>query len=144
MTLASNRRKSQRGSHLVESSLVVMVFFVTIIGILDFGQVLFVHQSLVERARRGARYGTVNDFDADKIRNMVLFNQPQRPEGAITGILGLTDANVLVSRTDAETSADRVSVTIANYKFHFVSPWIHGTTTGLPIKATLPYEYAAQ
>jgi Flp pilus assembly protein TadG len=140
----SSRRKAQRGSHLVESSLIMMVFFATVIGVLDFGQVLFVHQSMVERARSGARYGSVNTYDADKIRNMVLFNQPQRPSGVNIGMFGLTDANVLVSRQDAETSEDRVNVTITNYQFQFVSPWIAGTVTGLPVKATLPYEYGNQ
>jgi hypothetical protein len=144
MKPVSASRKRQRGSHLVESSLIMMVFFATVIGALDFGQVLFVHQSLVERARSGARFGTVNEYDPVKIRNMVLFNQPERPDGANTGMFGLTDANVLVSRMDANTSEDRVNVTISNYNFQFMSPWIAGTVTGLPVKATFPYEFANQ
>ena len=39
----------RRGSTLVESSVVLMLFLVILIGVLDAGQILFFHQFLTER-----------------------------------------------------------------------------------------------
>ena len=54
------RKTSERGQSFVETGLVLLIFLMLLIGIIDFGQVLYFHQSLVERARAAARYGAIN------------------------------------------------------------------------------------
>ena len=50
----------RRGSAMLESCFCFLVFFSLILGAFDFGQFLFIHQALVERARWALRYGVAN------------------------------------------------------------------------------------
>jgi Flp pilus assembly protein TadG len=135
------RRKDRSGQSAIEAALVMVVFLVTVIGILDIGQVLFIHQGLVERARNGARYGIVNSYDETQIRNVVLYNQPTAPDNGSSGFLGLTASMVSVQRGGTPgASDDRVTVTISNYPYQFFTPLLAGSFTARPIIASLPME----
>src|SRR5260370_22544600 len=87
------RRKKQKGQALIESCLVMIPLLLMIVGIVDFGQFLFFHEAMTDRARAGARYAAVSPYDATAITNMVLYNSPAVPTGA-TAFYGLTAANV--------------------------------------------------
>lgn len=120
-----------RGQSLVESTLVLIVFFAMLVGVIDCGQVMFAHQALVERVREAVRWGSVHSYDGtgDQVANFVLYHQPGDPRTAMAPFLGMTRANVEV-RWDAP--ADRpddatLSVAIVNYESHFFSPWIAKT-----------------
>ncbi len=137
------KRKRCRGQSLLESVLVTLVFLTLLIGILDVGQVLFVHQTLVERTRAALRWGAVRPFDADAIRNMVLYSQPTVPgneDPPPAGLFGLTADNVTVERRDAGTNADRIVITLTRYPFRFFTPFIAGRYEGKPIIGSIPYE----
>jgi Flp pilus assembly protein TadG len=128
-----NRRR-ERGQTLVESALIVLVFLAGLIGTLDFGQLLFTHQMMVERVRAGVRWGAVNPFDGtgDQIANMVRYNSSTVPDGA-TPFLGMSRNNVSVVHTNATVSNpndERITVSIVNYNFTFLSPWIAHTYSG--------------
>src|SRR5580704_17301574 len=104
---------------MVEATLVLLVFFALLLGVIDCGQVLFAHQSLVERVRAAVRWGVVHPWDkADPIVNLVLYNQPDAPGGDTPTFLGMQRENVVVrhiasspDRPDDET----LSVTIVNF-----------------------------
>jgi Flp pilus assembly protein TadG len=132
-------RRNQRGSAMVESSLIMMVLFAIVIGIFDVAQVMYVHQGITERVRAALRYGTVNSYNESAIRNVVLYGQTAAPTGAQPSF-GLTAGNVSVSRLGNNTSADRIVITVTNYSYEFLSPWIAGARTGTPITNSLPYE----
>jgi|SRR5687767_1213291 len=134
------RTRRKRGGTVVESTLILFVFLVMIIGILDFGHFLFLHQALVERVRAGVRYGVVNAYDATKVKNMVVYGQPTPSDGQ-TGFLGLTAQMVTVQREDATNDNDRVIVTVSGYPIKYFSPLMAKVANNLPISATLPYEY---
>ena len=68
------RKHSERGQSLVETGLVLVMFLLLLIGIIDFGQILYFHQSLVERARAAARYGALNPTDTTGIKNVAVYN----------------------------------------------------------------------
>ena len=133
-------RRNQRGQGAVEAALVTLVFLAILIGIFDLGQVLFIHQTFVARARSAARYGVVNTSDVDAIRNMVLYGQPAAPTGTAPGIFGLKASMVSVSLDDVGKNEERIVVTIANYPYRLFSPWIGGVITGRPIVASFPAE----
>jgi len=134
------KSRRRRGSALVEGALVALVFLVTLIGIFDLGQVLFVHQTFVERVRSAARYAVVNTFNETAFKNMVLYNQTTVPEGRTSGIFGLTQAQVSVTQYDVNTNDHRIVVAINNYPYRLFSPLIAGYFTGRGIIISLPSE----
>jgi hypothetical protein len=114
----------------VEGTLVFLVFCSLLLGVIDCGQVVFAHQSLVERVRAAVRWGTVHPWQGpDPVTNLILYNQTEEPHAAMEGFLGLKPANVAVSyrpptpdRPDDET----LSVSIVNFESHLFSPWMAG------------------
>ena len=132
-------RQASRGSSMVEAALVSLTFALVLIGILDCGQFLFIHQALVERARNAARWGAVNNpTDTASIQNMVLYNQASVPPPPASGYFGLTTAMVQVSTADPSTDNYRLVVQITNYPYRVFSPLIAGTYTGPNITISVP------
>ena len=123
-------KRNQRGQSMVEATLVLLIFFTLLLGVIDCGQVLFAHQSLVERVRAAVRWGVVHPWEnADPIVNLVLYNQTETPRrGDTPAFLGMQRENVVVrhaapsERPDDET----LSVTIVNFRPQFFSPWLAG------------------
>ncbi len=117
---------------MVEATFVLLVFFMLLLGVIDCGQVLFAHQSLVERVRVAVRWGVVHPWlqetSADSIVNLVLYNQTDAPRGDAPAFLGMQRENVVVrhiapaERPDDET----LSVTIVKFRPQFFSPWFAG------------------
>lgn len=143
MTRMKNRR--ERGQALIESALTTFVFLVLLIGVIDVGQVLYVHQSIVERVRSAVRYGAVRPFDAEAIKNMVLYDQSTVPDTGDDdvvpeGFLRMNSEMVSVVRQDATFKEDRIVVTVDGYPFTFFIPFIAGVYQGKPISASMPYE----
>lgn len=126
-----SKRPGVRGSAMVETSLVLIVFLMMLIGIADIGQMLFLHVSLVERVREGLRYGVIT-YDTTAIQNIVLYGTASPPDGA-TPSFNLTASMVNVSRMDAKTPEDRIVITLSNYPIQWFSPYIATKTTGKPI-----------
>src|SRR5215510_9344766 len=138
-TISRPRQKNSRGAVLIETGLILVVFLFMLMGAFDFAQYLFIHQALVDRARTAARWGAVNDpTNTSAIQNMVLYNQTTVPDGASSGIFGLTSSNVTVSTPGAVTDDYRLVVTITNYSYVMISPIIGGTHTGADIRISIP------
>ena len=134
---------------MVEATLVLLVFFAMLLGVIDCGQVVIAHQALVERVRAAVRWGVVHPFDGtgDQVVNLVLYNHLDQPRTAEAGFLGLSRANVRVryqpptaQRPDDET----LTVSVVNYESHFFSPWIGKTIISpRPVLMTSPMAYRA-
>jgi len=131
-----SRRRKSGGSVIVETALIFLVFACILLGAFDFGQFLFVHQALVERARYAARWGAITDpTDATSITNMVLYNSPT---GSGTGYFNLTVGNVLVTNPGVGTDNYVLNVQLSGYQYTRVSPYIAGTYTGPRINVSVP------
>jgi Flp pilus assembly protein TadG len=129
---AGLKRRGEHGQAFVECALILLVFLASLIGALDFGQLLFTHQLMVERVRAGVRWGIVNAWDGtgDQIANVVLYNSPTAGSSAT---LGMTRSNVSVVHTAgtvADPNDERITVSIVGYQFNFFSPWIAHNYTG--------------
>jgi Flp pilus assembly protein TadG len=136
--VSARRRKSSRGNTVLETALVGLVFFSLLIGAFDFGQFLFVHQALVERARLAARWGAINDpTNHTATSNMVLYNQSTQPAGG-AGYFNLTAGNVAVTDPDVNTNNYRLNVVISGYTYNMFSPYFAGTYTGPRIMVSVP------
>ena len=139
---------SRRGQSLLENALVLIVLATFLIGILDFGQYLYFHQSLAERARAAARYGAVNPTDKTGIQNVAVYNDPKgAANGAAPLLPNLTTAMIAVclpgeaSCADPATGPDsRVTVTISGYRMATFNLVIPRSFTNKPITASLPSE----
>ena len=139
-------RHNQRGQMFVESGLIMMIFLPVLIGIMDFGQFLYLHLSLTERTRAAAHYGAITTYtDGSDIANVAIYNDPAGAANGATPLLPnlqSTDANkdgyVSVSLTSPGTDDARIRVTITNYPYSFLlmpSDLNHRTITD-----TEPYE----
>jgi Flp pilus assembly protein TadG len=121
---------------MLELSFIFLVFFSLLMGSFDFGQFLFLHQALVERARYAARWGmATTGATTSEIQNMVLYGQPT---AGSNGYFGLTISMVTVTESNPNTYNWRISVLISNYPYHMFSPYIAGTYTGPNINVTIP------
>ena len=135
------RQNRRRGSALLESSLVLLVFLATLLGTIDFGQILFFHLMLADRVRAGARFAIVSSYDPVQIANVVVYNSATAPSiSNTTGLFGLTPSMVQITRYDAGTNTDRVQVAIANFPIAFYSPWISGSLSPRTFRAVMPIE----
>jgi hypothetical protein len=105
-----------------------MIVAVTmLIAIADMAQYLFLRASVIERMRAALRYGVVT-YSTTTIRNIVLYGKAT-PAAGETPSLNLTYAMVDVSRADANTTEDRVIVTVTGYPIDFYTPFIAGRRT---------------
>ncbi|HVC96514.1 MAG TPA: TadE family protein [Pirellulales bacterium] len=78
--------RKRRGATLVETALVLPMFFLFLLGIFEYGQYEMVRQVVENAARAGARYAVVNSADAStsqvqqvvsqQLNNMPMFNSP--------------------------------------------------------------------
>jgi TadE-like protein len=142
-------KSRERGQSLVESTLVLLVFFALLFAVIDCGQVLVAHQSLVERVRSAVRWGVVRPWDGtgEQIANLILYNQVDERRSATEGYLGLTRENVQVRyrpALPARPDDEILSVAILNYHYRFLSPWITQTFVNpRPVIITAPMAYQA-
>jgi hypothetical protein len=124
---------------MVEGALVLLTVLFTLLGIVDTGQVLVLHQGLVERVRAGARYGAVNTYDPERIRNVVLYNTASPEEGS-RPLLGLTAEMVRVDLRDEGTAEARIEIQVVDYPFRFLTPLIQGVYKTNRIRVSIPAE----
>lgn len=119
--------RRRNGQSLVESTIVLMLFLAMVLGVIDVSQVLFAHQSLMNRVSTALRYGTLHPgLGAEAVRNYVLYGQPAEPSAATAGYLGLKPENVVVQFPAPEADPDDalLTVSIVNFESHLYSPWI--------------------
>jgi Flp pilus assembly protein TadG len=133
------RNKRQRGQAVLETALCFLIFAVLVLGVFDFGQFLFVHEALVERARYSVRWGAINGAtDHTSIQNMVLYSQSATPTDGRGGYFGLTSSNVSVNDVGSGTDNYYLTVKISGYNFTSLSPYLPGSMTGPAITVSVP------
>jgi Flp pilus assembly protein TadG len=136
----ARKNSRERGASLLESALVLLTFLMMVIGVMDFGQVLYLHQSLVERARSAARYGAINPTNSAGIQNMAVYNSPTVASGQTAMLAGLTTAMVDVQNPDINTPNARVVVTISGYPMQFFTPGLARAFTGRSVMVAMTAE----
>ena len=128
---------------MLESTLVYTAFLMLLIGMIDLGHVLFLHQSITERVRDAVRYGASREATADvetAMKNIVLYHTPT-PAREATPSFGLTADKVHVARAaGVAQNPNTITVSVADLSFRFLTPFAHGTRTSRTISATLPME----
>ena len=115
------RRPRSRGQSLVETTLILAAFMALLLGMADVGQMLFMRQTLVERAHSAVRWGAVNPYDPSAIRNLVLFGTTA-PAADATAFAGLTPAAIDVGNPGCPGADCRVRVAIPTHGIRLTEP----------------------
>lgn len=126
-----NKRNAQDGASLVEFSIAGTVFFLALFGVLEVGRLLWVHNSLTEAARRGARYAVLHAKDDTTVAHYVVYGVSSGGTQPI--VSGLKEDMVGVTySSDFGLKRGFATVAITGYTFTFSIPMI-GSTVTMPI-----------
>ena len=122
---------AQSGAAMVEFAIVAVVFFSLLLGIMDFGRMLFTWNAAAEATRWGARIAVVCDkLDPDQVRDRMKRILPQ-----------LTDANIVINYYDppgsinnacTKSTCKAVEVSLTGFAFDPISPCMPFGLTTLP------------
>jgi len=142
------KHSHRKGQVFVETGLIVFIFLAFLIGTLDFGQYLYFHQSLSERARAALRYGIINTGDRTGIQNMAVYNDSAGTANGASALLpNFNTAMVAVClpgdvdcSDPAATSNSRVTVTISGYEMVTFNLLVPRSFTNKPIVVSAPSE----
>ena len=118
-------RRNQSGAAAVEFALIAIVFFTLLLGIIEFGRVLFTWNSAIEATRYGVRVAVVCDIDSTAIVSHMQQIMP-----------AITAANVAVTYEPSlcsQSTCERVKVKIQGLS---VTPMIPFLNVTLPVPAS--------
>src|SRR5687768_6233184 len=159
-------KKSERGAAVAEFAVACLFFFSVLIGIIEFGRLLYTHNALTDAARRGARYATLHTENAACVRNIVIYGEKHvdgdcEPTGPPL-INGLTaqGVNINVTYAGADTDNDpeddvpidtsfgsnlgTATVTIENFTFNLGIPLLNIAISMPNYQTTMSAESAGQ
>lgn len=137
-------RKYQAGTTVVEFALVAALFLTVLLGIMDFGRILFTWNSAAEATRLGARVSVVCDKGAASVLAQM---QKFVPVTSANVKINWYDGNGNISTTCDSTSCAGVAVSISGLTITPVSPltWIGFSSLSVPGFSTyLPREIMGQ
>jgi Flp pilus assembly protein TadG len=143
---------SERGVSTVEFALTATFFFMMLMVVVIGGHLFWMHNSLVEATRRGARYAANQVKPATEscvngsttvgpVQNVVLYGTPAA--GTTPIVPGLKPSNVTVCYSaDFGVASGSVSVKIENYNYNFLVPGINKIVHLPPYQTTVAGENA--
>jgi hypothetical protein len=157
-------KKNERGAAVAEFAVACLFFFTLLIGIIEFGRLLYTHNALTDAARRGARYATLHAENAGCVRNVVIYGENHvdadcEPTGAPL-INGLTAQGVNINVTYVGADTDNLpgdetpidtsygtnlgtaTVSIENFTFNLGIPLLNLNITMPNYRTTLSAESA--
>ena len=148
MTRKGCMSKGQRGATLVEFAIGALVFFTATFGVLEFSRLLWTHNALADAARRGARYAVTHfEADADAVKNVAVYGNSDATGQPL--VAGLEPDMVLVDYKESSIPGvgfgypdGAVTVTIPDYEFKFVLPFLGASITLPDYRTTLTAECA--
>ncbi|WP_175734521.1 TadE/TadG family type IV pilus assembly protein [Burkholderia ambifaria] len=126
------RRRAQRGSTIVEFALIASILIMLLIGVFEFGRVLFYWNTASEAIRLGARTAIVCDVNAAGVVKRVRSLMPI-----------LADSNVSVSYSPSGcdvSSCSFVTVSISNVTVNTMIPIANVAITMPSFTTTLSRE----
>ena len=158
-------KKSERGAAVAEFAVAALFFFTLLIGIIEFGRLLYTHSALTDAARRGARYASLHAQNDACVQNIVIYgekhvNDQCQPTGPplINGITAQgVEINVTYLGADTDnieeenpidtaygTNLGTATVSIENFNFTLGIPLLNLTITMPDYRTTLSAESAGE
>lgn len=127
-----SRRRAQRGATIVEFALIASILIMLLIGIFEFGRVLFYWNTASEAIRLGARTAIVCDVNAAGVVKRVKSLLP---------ILANSNVQVSYSPSGCDVSScSFVTVSITNVTVNTMIPIANFAITMPPFTTTMPRE----
>ena len=83
-----DRRPDRYGGSLVEFAIILPVFGILMMGILEFGHIYLVYNTMTAAAKRAARYGAVSGVTNNEVEG--------RASQILDSVIDMNDANVIV------------------------------------------------
>jgi Flp pilus assembly protein TadG len=96
--------RTRRGAAVVEFAVVSPVLILLLLGMIEYGRMIMVQQSLATAARVGARSAIVEETSASTAKNVV--------ESFLAGV-GVTGTNITVSPSEISSLAHGKPITVA-------------------------------
>lgn len=139
-------RRGERGTSVAEFAVVALVFFMIIIGIIEFGRLLYTHNALTDATRRGARFASLNSATSgDAVKNEVVYGRnatydvngnPTSPpviNGLTTSMVSVEYVGVPIgssgTMTGYGTNLGTTTVKIEGYTFDLMIPIVNRQLT---------------
>ncbi len=86
--------RKERGQSMVEFALAVPVFMALVMGIIEFGYLMFTYSSVFSATREAARYGASVGMNADGVPHEKDCNGIRAAAVRIGGLVGVTNASI--------------------------------------------------
>jgi hypothetical protein len=161
-------KKNEKGAAVAEFAVACLFFFTLLIGIIEFGRLLYTHNALTDAARRGARYAALHQQNVTCVRNIVIYGEKnvetncEPKSGASPLIHGLNAAGVTIAvnysgadldndpedvtpiDTSYGTNLGTATVSIQNFTFNLGIPLLNLNLTMPNYRTTLSAESAGE
>ena len=115
--IACSRAGPQRGVATVEFALIAIVFFMVLLGIMEFGRLMYVWNTTQEVTRRAAREAVVRDFTAAEtaaIKRESIFRGGTSGAVNLPAGVEITNATVRLVYLAVDAGGNRVAITAGN------------------------------
>ena len=109
--------RSQRGVAAVEFALIAVVFFMVLLGIAEFGRIMYVWNTTQEVTRRAAREAVVRDFSAAEtaaIKREAIFQAGTSGTVSLPAGVEITNATVRLVYLTVDAGGNPVAITAGN------------------------------
>ena len=108
---------SQRGVAAVEFALIAVVFFMVLLGIAEFGRIMYVWNTTQEVTRRAAREAVVRDFSAAEtaaIKREAIFQAGTSGTVSLPAGVEITNTTVRLVYLTVDAGGNTVAITAGN------------------------------
>jgi hypothetical protein len=116
--------RKRRGNAVVEFAIAFSLLLMVFAGVWQFGYTFYQYNTLETAVRNGARYASLATYDGGswggaafkaRVKNMVVYGNPNPPGGATPVVPGLTTSNVTVTETFNGSVPTKIRVEITNF-----------------------------
>ncbi len=134
------RRRAHSGSTVIEFAMSAVVLFSLLLGITDFGRMLFTWNAAAEATRTGARIAVVCDkLTPDQVRERMRRILPQLANANI--VINYYDPAGTINNACDKATCKAVEVSLAGFSFDPISPFMPFGLTAVPdFRTYLPRE----
>ena len=131
------RPQKEAGAALVEFALISLLFFSLLLGIMEFGRLLFTWNSAAEATRWGARLAVVCDLSDGTIKDRMRLVMPQLLDG---NIVITYDNPPNAPNTCDKSNCKSVTVGVTGVSVTTIIPIMNVTVPVPPFSTSLPRE----
>src|SRR5438093_1556524 len=111
--IASSRARPQRGAATVEFALLAIVFFMVLLGSMEFGRIMYIWNTAQEVTRHAAREAVVRDFTSQTgaIKRESIFRGGTSGTVYLPAGVEITNATVRLVYLAVDAAGNRVAIT---------------------------------